>query len=135
MEITWLGHSCFKLRGRDASVVTDPPSKKTGYTIGRPTANVITISHEHSDGARFDPQQFRDEHLSDAEVERWNQSSPNDGFNVLANREALDALIAWMAREPLSRAPRCGSQLTAGSPMPLLAEPGRNEPRARRSRN
>ncbi len=47
MEITWLGHSCFKLRGREASVVTDPPSKKTGYTIGRPTANVITISHDH----------------------------------------------------------------------------------------
>lgn len=47
MEITWLGHSCFKLRGREASVVTDPPSKKTGYTIGRPTANVVTISHDH----------------------------------------------------------------------------------------
>lgn len=47
MEITWLGHSCFKLRGREASVITDPPSKKTGYTIGRPTANVITISHDH----------------------------------------------------------------------------------------
>ena len=47
MEITWLGHSCFKLRGRGASVITDPPSKKTGYTIGRPTANVVTISHDH----------------------------------------------------------------------------------------
>jgi L-ascorbate metabolism protein UlaG (beta-lactamase superfamily) len=47
MEITWLGHSCFKLRGRDASVITDPPAKKTGYTIGRPTANVITVSHDH----------------------------------------------------------------------------------------
>ncbi len=47
MEITWLGHSCFKLRGRTTSVVTDPPGKATGYTIGRPTANVITISHDH----------------------------------------------------------------------------------------
>lgn len=47
MEITWLGHSCFKLRGRTASVITDPPGKSTGYTIGRPTANVITISHDH----------------------------------------------------------------------------------------
>jgi len=47
MEITWLGHSCFKLRGRSASVVTDPPGKSTGYTIGRPTANVVTISHDH----------------------------------------------------------------------------------------
>ena len=47
MEITWLGHSCFKLRGRTASVVTDPPGKNTGYAIGRPTANVVTISHDH----------------------------------------------------------------------------------------
>ena len=47
MEITWLGHSCFKLRGRTASVITDPPGKSTGYVIGRPTANVITISHDH----------------------------------------------------------------------------------------
>lgn len=47
MEITWLGHSCFKLRGREASVVTDPPAKSTGYTIGRPTANVVTVSHDH----------------------------------------------------------------------------------------
>jgi len=47
MDITWLGHSCFKLRGREASVVTDPPAKSTGYTIGRPTANVVTVSHDH----------------------------------------------------------------------------------------
>lgn len=47
MEITWFGHSCFKLRGRTASLITDPPGKSTGYTIGRPTANVITISHDH----------------------------------------------------------------------------------------
>ena len=47
MDITWLGHSCFKLRGREASVVTDPPGKSTGYTIGRPTADVVTVSHDH----------------------------------------------------------------------------------------
>jgi L-ascorbate metabolism protein UlaG (beta-lactamase superfamily) len=47
MDITYLGHSCFKLRGREASVVTDPPGKSTGYTIGRPTADVVTISHDH----------------------------------------------------------------------------------------
>ena len=47
MEITWLGHSCFRLRSRDSFVVTDPCDKSTGYNIGRPTASVVTISHDH----------------------------------------------------------------------------------------
>ena len=47
MEITWLGHSCFRLRGRDAAVVTDPCAKSTGYTIGRPAADIVTVSHDH----------------------------------------------------------------------------------------
>ncbi|MDZ4278759.1 MAG: MBL fold metallo-hydrolase, partial [Dehalococcoidia bacterium] len=47
MEITWLGHSCFRLRGRDAAVVFDPCDKKTGYNIGRPTADIVTVSHDH----------------------------------------------------------------------------------------
>jgi 8-oxo-dGTP diphosphatase len=58
----------------------------------------IRISDEHSDGAWFDPVEYRSEHLSDAEVERWGASSASDAFNVLANREAIDALIEWMER-------------------------------------
>ena len=47
MEITWLGHSCFRLRGRDAAVVMDPCDKSTGYNIGKLTADIVTVSHEH----------------------------------------------------------------------------------------
>jgi L-ascorbate metabolism protein UlaG (beta-lactamase superfamily) len=47
MEITWLGHSCFRLRGKDATVVMDPAGKETGYSISRPTADIVTVSHEH----------------------------------------------------------------------------------------
>lgn len=47
MDITWLGHSCFRLRGREAAVVTDPYDKSTGYTLGRPAADIVTISHDH----------------------------------------------------------------------------------------
>jgi len=47
MEITWLGHSCFRIRGRDATVVLDPCPKSTGYSIGRPTADIVTVSHDH----------------------------------------------------------------------------------------
>ena len=47
MEITWLGHSCFRLRGKDATVLTDPCGKSTGYNIGKPTADIVTVSHDH----------------------------------------------------------------------------------------
>jgi L-ascorbate metabolism protein UlaG (beta-lactamase superfamily) len=47
MELTWLGHSCFRLRGKDATVITDPPSPQTGYSLGRISADIITISHQH----------------------------------------------------------------------------------------
>jgi len=44
MEIYWLGHGCFRLRGRDATVLTDPCPPSTGYRIGRVSADVVTIS-------------------------------------------------------------------------------------------
>jgi len=47
MELTWLGHSCFRLRGKDATLITDPPAPTTGYSLGRPSADIITISHHH----------------------------------------------------------------------------------------
>ena len=47
MEITWLGHSCFRLRSREAVVVTDPCSPTTGHSIGKLTADIVTISHDH----------------------------------------------------------------------------------------
>jgi L-ascorbate metabolism protein UlaG (beta-lactamase superfamily) len=47
MEITWLGHSCFRLRGKDAAVVMDPAGKETGYSISRPSADIVTVSHDH----------------------------------------------------------------------------------------
>ena len=47
MEIAWLGQSCFRIRGREAIVVTDPCPPSSGYTIGRPTANIVTVSHGH----------------------------------------------------------------------------------------
>jgi L-ascorbate metabolism protein UlaG (beta-lactamase superfamily) len=49
MEIVWLGHSCFRIRAREATVITDPCPPSSGYTIGKPTADVVTISHAHED--------------------------------------------------------------------------------------
>lgn len=49
MEITWLGHSCFRLRGKDVTIITDPFAKEVGYSLGRPQADIVTISHDHFD--------------------------------------------------------------------------------------
>ncbi|MCL0050780.1 MBL fold metallo-hydrolase [Dehalococcoidia bacterium] len=47
MDITWLGHSCFRLKGKSATVVTDPFDKTSGYHLGKITADIVTISHDH----------------------------------------------------------------------------------------
>ena len=51
MEITWLGHSCFRIRGREATIVTDPCPPASGYNIGKPTADIVTLSHSHDNHA------------------------------------------------------------------------------------
>jgi L-ascorbate metabolism protein UlaG (beta-lactamase superfamily) len=47
MDITWLGHSCFKLKGSHTTVITDPYSPEIGYSLGKTTANIVTLSHQH----------------------------------------------------------------------------------------
>jgi L-ascorbate metabolism protein UlaG (beta-lactamase superfamily) len=47
MEITWLGHSCFRIKGSHATVVTDPYPPELGYSLGKVTARVVTVSHPH----------------------------------------------------------------------------------------
>src|SRR5271157_128600 len=47
MEITWLGHSCFRPKGKQATVITDPFSPSIGYTLGKVTAEIVTVSHSH----------------------------------------------------------------------------------------
>ena len=47
MEITWYGHSCFRLTERSmATVVTDPyDSKQVGYEPLKVKGDVVTVSH------------------------------------------------------------------------------------------
>ncbi len=47
MDISWLGHSCFRIRGTQATVITDPYSPDLGYSLGKPTARIVTVSHQH----------------------------------------------------------------------------------------
>ena len=47
MDINWMGHSCFRIRGSHATIITDPYPPDLGYSLGKPTANIITVSHQH----------------------------------------------------------------------------------------
>lgn len=50
MDITYLGHSCFKLRGKNAVVITDPyDSEMVGLKLSKQQADIVTVSHDHAD--------------------------------------------------------------------------------------
>ena len=60
MEIDWFGHACFRLRGREGTVITDPYSKDIGLSFARPRGDIVTISHAHpghsfAKGVKGDP--------------------------------------------------------------------------------
>ncbi|MEI8166523.1 MAG: MBL fold metallo-hydrolase [Chloroflexales bacterium] len=48
-DVQFLGHACFRLRGRDGIVICDPFSRSIGLELGRPTAHIATISHDEPD--------------------------------------------------------------------------------------
>jgi L-ascorbate metabolism protein UlaG (beta-lactamase superfamily) len=61
MEITWLGRTCFRLKGRDGIVVTDPCPPASGYKIGKQSATIVTFSRS------FDPDySYREAAAADA---------------------------------------------------------------------
>jgi L-ascorbate metabolism protein UlaG (beta-lactamase superfamily) len=47
MEISWLGHASFQLRGKNVTLITDPFPPQQGYSLGKVTAPIVTISHNH----------------------------------------------------------------------------------------
>jgi len=50
MDISYLGHSSFKLKGRSAALVTDPFNpERVGIKFPKVEADIVTVSHEHED--------------------------------------------------------------------------------------
>jgi len=54
MQITWLGHSAFRIQGKGTndtiSIITDPYNgDKIGLKLPRLEADIVTISHDHED--------------------------------------------------------------------------------------
>jgi L-ascorbate metabolism protein UlaG (beta-lactamase superfamily) len=55
MDITYLGHSSFKIRGKKISVVTDPfDPEMVGLKYPRLKGDIVTVSHNHQDHNRSD---------------------------------------------------------------------------------
>ncbi len=51
VRITWIGQACFVVQNADGTgtVVLDPPVASVGYTLPSLRADVVTISHNHTD--------------------------------------------------------------------------------------
>lgn len=49
MEISWWGHACFQLRGKNVTLVTDPFSPQQGEAsrLSKLNASIVTVSHNH----------------------------------------------------------------------------------------
>lgn len=55
MDISWLGQSCFQLRGKNVTLITDPYTPQQGSSsgelprLGKLNAPIVTVSHNHPD--------------------------------------------------------------------------------------
>jgi L-ascorbate metabolism protein UlaG (beta-lactamase superfamily) len=48
VDLSWLGHACFRLRGREVTILTDPyEGADWGYPPLATSAQVVTISNDH----------------------------------------------------------------------------------------
>ncbi|HVD02006.1 MAG TPA: MBL fold metallo-hydrolase [Candidatus Dormibacteraeota bacterium] len=54
MDVTWHGISCFRLRGKNANVVTDPYPSAAGARLPRLEADLVTLSHSHPNHSNLD---------------------------------------------------------------------------------
>ena len=52
-EFRWFGHNCFRIRGKDAVVMTDPVGKSTGYSMAKQTADLVTVSSPQPEHANL----------------------------------------------------------------------------------
>jgi len=75
MLITYHGHSCFKLKGKNGTVITDPYSG-VGFEMPSMSGDIVTVSHNRYDhnnyhdvtGTARRPKPFVIEHLGEYEV-------------------------------------------------------------------
>src|SRR5439155_331130 len=55
MDMTWLGHACVRMRGREGVVLADPPDPKSGHAIPQTEPKVVVPMS-------YDPDAKKDTH-------------------------------------------------------------------------
>lgn len=60
MIINYLGHSCFKIKTDQGVVITDPFSDEIGLKMPKEKADLVTISHDHSDHNNYQAIKFNE---------------------------------------------------------------------------
>jgi L-ascorbate metabolism protein UlaG (beta-lactamase superfamily) len=45
-ELRWLGHTCVRIKAREAVILMDPADRSTGYGIGKQAADIVTLSND-----------------------------------------------------------------------------------------
>lgn len=53
IEITYFGRNCFRIKGRDGSVITDPCPPESGFTIGKQSSEIVTLSRHEEPGYSY----------------------------------------------------------------------------------
>jgi L-ascorbate metabolism protein UlaG (beta-lactamase superfamily) len=49
MDITWLGHSAFKIKTKTATIIIDPFNPSIGLPWTKQEADILLLSHDHDD--------------------------------------------------------------------------------------
>ncbi|HNZ86570.1 MAG TPA: MBL fold metallo-hydrolase [bacterium] len=49
MKISWLGHSCFKIKCKEIDLVIDPYSDSIGIKMPKVKADAVLVTHNHDD--------------------------------------------------------------------------------------
>lgn len=52
-EFKWFGHNCFRIKSREATIVTDPVERSTGFAMPKQNANIVSISNRDSVNANL----------------------------------------------------------------------------------
>lgn len=65
MDVTWHGMSCFRLRGKNATVVTDPFPASIGVKPPRLEADLVTVSHGHPNHSNLEAVASKDAFVVD----------------------------------------------------------------------
>ena len=91
MELIWHGHSCFRLRGKELTILTDPFDLSRRAATGQLQADVVTISHDESN------------HNAVAVVE----GTPRVLTGRASTRPAARRSPAWPPRAPRARTAVC----------------------------